>query len=53
MLKYKPLAGATAAPNRWDWALLPLILGLLLLTAYGGAPHGPALPTGRAPHALA
>lgn len=37
MLKYKPLAGATAAPNRWDWALLPLILGLLLLAAYGGA----------------
>ncbi|UFH48158.1 ABC transporter permease [Pseudomonas sp. KNUC1026] len=25
------------APNRWDWFLLPLVLGLLVLAAYGAA----------------
>lgn len=36
-MELKPLAGATVSPNRWDWVLLPMILGLLLLAAYGGA----------------
>ena len=35
MLDYRPLGNAVAAPNRWDWVLLPLILGALLLVAYG------------------
>ncbi|RYE76323.1 MAG: sulfonate ABC transporter permease, partial [Oxalobacteraceae bacterium] len=25
----------TSTPNRWDWALLPLVLALLALAAYG------------------
>src|SRR5471032_3130216 len=37
MIEFKPLGGATATPNRWDWALLPLILALLVLAAYGGS----------------
>jgi len=24
-------------PNKWDWALLPLVLGILVLLAYGGS----------------
>jgi NitT/TauT family transport system permease protein len=28
-------AGMGGTPNRWDWALLPLVLALLALTAYG------------------
>ena len=24
-----------SAPNRWDWALLPLVLAILALMAYG------------------
>ena len=25
----------TTRPNRWDWALLPLVLAVLLAVAYG------------------
>jgi len=35
MFEFKPLGNAVATPNRWDWALLPVILGTLLLVAYG------------------
>jgi len=28
-------ASITARPNRWDWALLPLVLAVLLAVAYG------------------
>mgnify|MGYP000281771569 CR=1 FL=1 len=31
MLDYRPLGNAVAQPNRWDWVLLPLILGVLLI----------------------
>ncbi len=33
MFEFKPLGNAVATPNRWDWALLPVILGTLLLAA--------------------
>lgn len=37
MFEFKPLGNSVATPNRWDWALLPMILGSLLLLAYGSA----------------
>ena len=46
------------AGNRWDWALLPIVLAVLILLAYGGAqmahPYnlGEPLPLSLAPTAL-
>ena len=37
MFEFRPLGNAVATPNRWDWALLPMIIGSLLLVAYGSA----------------
>jgi len=28
-------ASFTTRPNRWDWALLPLVLAVLIAVAYG------------------
>ena len=36
-MNLRPLAGASITPNRWDFVLLPVVLGVLLLAAYGGA----------------
>lgn len=36
MIEVKPVAGLVA-PNRWDWALLPIILGLLVLAGFGAS----------------
>ena len=30
-----PSSLSRSAPNRWDWALLPLVLAILALMAYG------------------
>ena len=35
--QYFPRQVVEAGANRWDWALLPLVLGLLVLLAYGAA----------------
>ncbi len=34
---YYPRPAVEAGTNRWDWALLPLVLALLVLLAYGAA----------------
>ena len=31
----RPSSLSRSAPNRWDWALLPLVLAILALMAYG------------------
>ena len=33
----RPKTGSRSTPNRWDWALLPLVLGILALRAYGAS----------------
>ncbi|WP_375134490.1 ABC transporter permease [Roseateles aquatilis] len=35
--QFFPRQVVEAGANRWDWALLPLVLGLLVLLAYGAA----------------
>ena len=35
--KFFPRQVVEAGGNRWDWALLPLVLAGLVLLAYGGA----------------
>ncbi len=35
--QFFPRQVVEAGGNRWDWALLPLVLALLILLAYGGA----------------
>lgn len=53
-----PRRVVVASGNRWDWALLPLVLAVLVLLAYGAAqmarPYevGTALPISLAPSAL-
>ena len=32
-----PRQTVDAGTNRWDWALLPLVLGLLVLLGYGAS----------------
>ena len=33
----RPSSLSRSAPNRWDWALLPLVLAILALMAYGAS----------------
>ena len=33
----RPGASFRSTPNRWDWALLPLVLAVLALMAYGAS----------------
>lgn len=33
----RPSASSRSSPNRWDWALLPLVLGVLAAMAYGAS----------------
>ena len=53
-----PRQTVDAGTNRWDWALLPLVLGLLALLGYGASqmarPYhlGDVLPLTLDPHAL-
>lgn len=35
--RFFPRQVVESTGNRWDWALLPLVLGLLVLLAYGGS----------------
>ena len=35
--RFFPRQVVESSGNRWDWALLPLVLGLLVLLAYGGS----------------
>jgi NitT/TauT family transport system permease protein len=35
--RFFPRQVVEASGNRWDWALLPLVLGVLVLLAYGGS----------------
>ena len=35
--QFFPRQVVEAGGNRWDWALLPLALSVLILLAYGGA----------------
>ena len=35
--RFFPRQVVESSGNRWDWALLPLVLGVLVLLAYGGS----------------
>jgi NitT/TauT family transport system permease protein len=35
--RFFPRQVVESSGNRWDWALLPLVLSLLVLLAYGGS----------------
>lgn len=40
----------STAPNRWDWALLPLVLGVLIMVAFGATQMARPFSVGESPH---